>query len=47
MSVRMIHLSDEANTVRIPGHIACRAAYASTGRNDAERQGSVQKQMAN
>lgn len=47
MSVRMAHSSDGADTVRIPGLTACRAAYACTGRDDADRQGSVQKQMAN
>lgn len=47
MSVRMVHSSYGAKRVRIPGLTACRAAYACTGRNDADRQGSVQKQMAN
>lgn len=47
MSVRMVHSSDGADTARIPGFPACRDAYACTVMVDADRQGSVEKQMAN
>lgn len=47
MSVRMVHSSDGANTARISGVPACSDAYACTVRVDADRQGSVEKQMAN
>lgn len=47
MSVRMVHSSAGADTARIPGFPAWREAYACTERVDADRQGSVEKQMAN
>lgn len=47
MSERMVHSSDGADAARIPGFPACTDAYTCTVRADADRQGSVEKQMAN
>lgn len=43
----MVHLSDGVDSARIPGFRACTDAYAYIVRVDADRQGSVEKQMAN
>jgi len=48
MSVRMVHSSDGVDAARTPGFPAYRDAYAWVDiRVDADRQGFVEKQMAN
>lgn len=47
MSVRMDRSSDGADTATMPGFPACGDAHACTVKADADRRGSVEKQMAN